>query len=252
MSVEIPETREEMIDHCFMLLGEPVVKVNVTRDQARAKIRYGIKKFIEYHYEGTDQAWIRVPITDSVSINKKIQLPEFVVGVQKLLNYKTNNYNFSSNSVYTSMWSILSRNLFSEVTSASKLDIYLYERELSEWETLFNNVPAWSFNTVTKEMQIDGSQSRMPVGGEFMIKVFVDLSMITGRFWMNPFLIRYCEALIREQWGNNLIKFPEIGLPGGMRVSGDRILSKAEQDIAKLEEEMFENASAAQSFILIG
>jgi hypothetical protein len=258
MSVEMPKNLDEMIEQCFVLLGEPVIKVNVTREQARIKVRYGIKKFVEYHYEGTDKAWLKVPITDSIGINKQFKLPDYVIGVEKLMNYSTfggMSQDPMISASWANMWTNLTRNAWGygmNYGSNIKLDMYLYQREMSEWELMFNPVPNWSFNTVTKVMQIDGSQAKMPIGGFFMIRAFVDMAAVTDRFWQQPLLVNYCAALIREQWGTNLIKYVEMGLPGGNKVNGERILAKAEADIAKYEEEIMESGSYSQTFVTIG
>ena len=52
------------------------------------------------------------------------------------------------------------------------------------------------------------------------------------------FLKKYTTALIKRQWGTNLSKFEGIQLPGGVTMNGRQILEDANQEIAKLEEEM--------------
>jgi hypothetical protein len=52
------------------------------------------------------------------------------------------------------------------------------------------------------------------------------------------FLKKYCVALIKRQWGANLIKFEGVQLPGGVTMNGRQIFDDANADILKLEEEM--------------
>lgn len=52
------------------------------------------------------------------------------------------------------------------------------------------------------------------------------------------FLKRYTTALIKRQWGLNLIKFEGMQLPGGVTLNGRQIFDDAKEEIDKLEEEM--------------
>ena len=52
------------------------------------------------------------------------------------------------------------------------------------------------------------------------------------------FLKSYLTALIKKQWGLNLLKFEGVQLPGGVTLNGRQIYDDAITDIEKLEEEM--------------
>ena len=52
------------------------------------------------------------------------------------------------------------------------------------------------------------------------------------------FLKKYLTALIKSQWGTNLIKFEGMQLPGGVTLNGRQIFDDAREEIIKLEEEM--------------
>ena len=51
------------------------------------------------------------------------------------------------------------------------------------------------------------------------------------------FLKRYCTALIKRQWGENMKKFGGITLPGGVTLNGDQVYQEAFAEIAQIEEE---------------
>ncbi len=56
--------------------------------------------------------------------------------------------------------------------------------------------------------------------------------------WNDRFLKQYATAKIKYQWGSNLSKFAGIQLPGGVTLDGPRIMSEAQAEIDKIEEEM--------------
>ena len=51
------------------------------------------------------------------------------------------------------------------------------------------------------------------------------------------YLKRYATALIKRQWGANLIKFEGMIMPGGVTFNGRQLFDDANEEILKLEEE---------------
>ena len=54
----------------------------------------------------------------------------------------------------------------------------------------------------------------------------------------DPFLKLYLTALMKRQWGQNLIKFRGVKLPGGIELNGREIFDDAERDIESLRSRM--------------
>jgi len=69
--------------------------------------------------------------------------------------------------------------------------------------------------------------------------------------WNDRFLKKYATALIKLQWGNNLSKFSGIQMPGGVTLDGVRIMTEAQAEIDKMEEDMF-NMNVLPSEIMMG
>ena len=51
------------------------------------------------------------------------------------------------------------------------------------------------------------------------------------------YLKKYATALIKRQWGQNLLKFEGMQMPGGVSFNGRQLYDDAITDIEKLEEE---------------
>tara|TARA_R100000734_G_C3315074_1_gene106866 strand:- start:363 stop:1325 length:963 start_codon:yes stop_codon:yes gene_type:complete len=62
------------------------------------------------------------------------------------------------------------------------------------------------------------------------------------------YLKKYATALIKKQWGQNLLKFEGMQMPGGVTFNGRQIYDDAIADIEKLEEEMRLNWEAPVDF----
>ena len=51
----------------------------------------------------------------------------------------------------------------------------------------------------------------------------------------NIHLKRYAVELIKKQWGNNLNKFQNVQLLGGVTMNGEQIYSQAQEEIQRIE-----------------
>ena len=52
--------------------------------------------------------------------------------------------------------------------------------------------------------------------------------------WDDFFLKKYATALIKRQWGQNLIKFQGVQLPGGVMLNGEKMYREGQQEIDQL------------------
>ena len=58
------------------------------------------------------------------------------------------------------------------------------------------------------------------------------------RVYNDHFLKKYSTALLKRQWGQNLMKFQGVKLPGGIELNGRQIYDDAINDLAIIREQM--------------
>jgi len=58
------------------------------------------------------------------------------------------------------------------------------------------------------------------------------------RVYNDHFLKKYSTALLKRQWGQNLMKFQGVKLPGGIELNGRQIYDDAMNDLAIIREQM--------------
>ena len=63
-----------------------------------------------------------------------------------------------------------------------------------------------------------------------------DASKVYNDWWLK----KYTTALIKRQWGQNLIKFQGVMLPGGVSLNGRQIYDDAVREIEELDRELRE------------
>ena len=54
----------------------------------------------------------------------------------------------------------------------------------------------------------------------------------------DSFLKRYLTAKIKKQWGQNLMKFNGVKLPGGIELNGRQIYEDAQVELGELKQRM--------------
>ncbi len=59
-----------------------------------------------------------------------------------------------------------------------------------------------------------------------------------SRVWNDSFLKPYATALIKRQWGQNLLKFQGVKLPGGVELNGRQIYDDAQKELDGIRERM--------------
>ena len=60
----------------------------------------------------------------------------------------------------------------------------------------------------------------------------------TEQIYNDPFVKRYFTALIKKQWGQNLIKFRGTKLPGGIELNGREIYDEGVRELQALRDRM--------------
>ncbi|QIW87865.1 neck protein [Agrobacterium phage OLIVR5] len=251
MSTVKPISRDQLIKTVLERMGHPDIHIPVTGPQLQHLAQEAITRFVEFHYQSTTKAYLDFEITEELKASKTIKMPNFVVGVDTILSYKINDFLYRTDAYGASMWSMLSKNHFGQSTSLSKVDIYLYERELSEWEAIFQTMPKFVFSKTNHELVIEGGSYRMNLGSKLLVRCSISLEDFEGEFFSNSWLIRYMEALVRIKMGENLSNWSDLGLPGGVKYNGPQILDRGEKMKAELEEEMLDMAYF-ESGIVIG
>jgi len=54
----------------------------------------------------------------------------------------------------------------------------------------------------------------------------------------DTFLKKYLTAIIKKQWGQNLIKFTGVKLPGGIELNGRQLYDDAERELDSIQQRM--------------
>jgi len=97
----------------------------------------------------------------------------------------------------------------------------------------------YRFNKRQDRLYVDIDVKRVKEDSYFLIDCSraIDPDVYT-QIWNDFFLKRYTTALFKRQWGQNLIKFNGVQLPGGVSLNGRQIFEDAIKEIGDIESKM--------------
>ena len=269
-----PATRQQLIDYCFRKLGAPVLEINVDDDQVDDLVDDAIQLFNERHFDGVERMYLKYQFTqddidrgsarsDSDSTNTAgivtttgtstaisgygtttasfvensnfIQVPDSVIGIEKI-------FKFDSSSISAGMFSIkylLFLNDLYYFNSVELLQYSMTKRYLEDIDFLLTPDKQIRFNKRQNRLYLDLDYGSQTVDNLLVIDCFraLDPDDFT-KVYNDPFLKLYLTLLIKRQWGQNLIKFKGVKLPGGIELNGREIYEDAERDIVALKDKM--------------
>jgi hypothetical protein len=233
-----PSSRDTLIDYCKRRLGEPVVEINVDEDQLEDRVDEALQYYQEYHSDATLRTYLKHQVTADDISNEYITLSSDITFVTKLFPLTsafTGTRNF-----FDIKYQMMLNDMSSLLHFAGDLAYYeQMQQYLSLLDMKLNGIP---------QVQFSRRQNRLYIFGDFAdddiqeddyiiaeVYKIVDPSAHTSVF-NDMWLKEYTTSLIKQQWGQNLIKFEGMQLPGGVTLNGRQIYDDATAEIERLRE----------------
>jgi hypothetical protein len=112
---------------------------------------------------------------------------------------------------------------------------------LSMLDLKLNGHPQIDFSRVQSRIYIHGDleDGTLEVGDYILVEAIVAITPAQAtKIYDDRWIKEYATALIKLQWGQNLIKFDGVQLPGGVTINARQIYEDAQADIERLREEL--------------
>lgn len=230
-----PTTRAEFKEWCLRKLGKPVIEINVDQDQVDDRVDEALSYYWDYHFDGAERIFFKHQVTSNNITDGYISVPENIIGVINLFDIgdalSTNNlfnirYQFALNEIY-------------DLSNYNLSNYYLAMQHIQFLEELLVGKQPLRYNRHVNKLYIDMDWAKVDVGDYIIAEAYqvVDPNVYAD-VWKDRWLQNYATAKIKYQWGSNLTKFEGMQLPGGVTFNGERILSDAQEEIRRLEDEM--------------
>ena len=263
-----PSSRDGLIDYAKRQLGFPVLEINVADEQFSDLLDDAVQVYQERHYDGIMRMYLKYEVTQddvdrgrargggtSLGISTTtttstvglsttfdleenqnyIQMPPSVIGVNQIFKIR-------SDTVYDGLFNIRYQLFLNDLYAFGSIDLLQYsmvQTYLEDITFLLNPDMRYRFNIRQDRLYIDGDFNVINAGDYFVIDCFriLDPNDFT-RVYNDPFLKRYFTALCKKQWGQNLIKFQGVQLPGGIQLNGRQIYDDGVKELDELRAKM--------------
>ena len=233
-----PNSRDTLIDYCKRRLGEPVIEVNVDEDQLEDRLDEAIQYYQEFHSDATYRGYLKHKVTNTDITNKYIDVSSDVLYVSRMFAVS------SSHTGSQNMFNLKYQMHLNDIAQMQKAagDLAYYEQMQQYLTTLdmqLNGMPIIDFSRRQNRIFIHGNfeDKDILLDDYLVFEVYqtVDPSTHTS-IYNDMWLKEYTTALIKQQWGMNLMKFEGMQLPGGVILNGRQLYDDATAEIEDLRE----------------
>ena len=235
-----PTSRETLIDYCKRRLGEPVIEVNVDEDQVEDRVDEALQYYQEYHSDATVRTYLKHQVTATDVANEYIPISSDILFVSKMFPLES-SFNQSRN-FFDIKYQMMLNDIADLMNFAGDLAYYeQMQQYLSLLDMKLNGVPQVQFARRQNRLYIFGDFADGDIKeGDFIVaEVYTIVNPTAHTSVFNDMFVKeYTTALIKQQWGTNLIKFEGMQLPGGVILNGRQIYDDATSEIATLRENL--------------
>jgi hypothetical protein len=262
-----PTSKQELIDYALRQLGAPVLEINVADEQLDDIVDDAIQFFNERHYNGIERTYLKYIVsqddidrgraggpgdagitTSTTSANiagitssftfyengNFLQVPDAVQSVVRV-------FKFDQSVINSGMFSIKYQLFLNDLYYFSSVELLHYtmvKSYLGDIDFILTPDRHVRHNVRQGRLYIDMDWSAAAAGTYIIIDCYraVDPQEFT-KIYNDSWLKRYVVSLIKRQWGQNLIKFQGVKLPGGIELNWRQLYDDAVTEITRLMDE---------------
>ena len=265
-----PSSRQELIDYSLRRLGAPVLEINVDDDQIDDLVDDALQIFNERHFDGVERMYLKYQFTqDDINRGRAsgtsgvgivttsgisttvsgmanttnnfyensnfIQVPDSVIGVEKIFKFDTSTI---SGGMFSIKYQLFLNDLY-RFNSVELLQYSMTKSYLEDIDFLLTPEKQVRFNKRQNRLYLDMDYTAIEVDDFIVIDCqrILDPNTFTS-VYNDSFLKLYLTALIKRQWGQNLMKFRGVKLAGGIELNGREIYEDGERDLENVRQRM--------------
>ena len=245
-----PASRQQLIDYCLRRLGAPVLEINIDDDQIDDLVDDALQYFQERHFDGVERMYLKYKITQAdldrgrgrnsngvgvttttatsttgttfnfYETSNYIQVPDSIIGIEKIFKFDTSSI---SGGMFSIKYQLFLNDLY-YFNSVELLQYSMVKSYLEDIDFLLTTDKQLRFNKRQNRLYLDLDWASQSANQYIVIDCYriLDPNEFTN-VYNDSFIKKYLTALIKRQWGQNLIKFRGVKLPGGIELNGREI-----------------------------
>ena len=269
-----PSSRQGLIDYGLRQLGAPVLEINIDDDQIDDLLDDAVQVFNERHFDGVEEMFLKHEFTqDEIDRGKAtsetdatttagivtttgtstaisgygtttssfvensnfIQVPDSVIGIEKIFKFDTSSI---SGGMFSIKYQLFLNDLY-YFNSVELLQYSMVKSYLEDIDFLLTPERQIRFNKKQNRLYLDIDYNGLSEGDFIVIDCQRALDPNTfTKVYNDPFLKMYFTALLKRQWGQNLIKFRGVKLPGGLELNGREIYDDGQRELDAIKQKM--------------
>ena len=239
----IVTTRTELEEYCLRKLGAPVIDINVADEQIDDRIDEALEVYQEYHSDATVKTYFKHLVTAADVKNKYIPVANNIIFVTHLFPIRVGSS--SGAGMFDIKYQMMLNDMVNLNNFTGGLDYFVQMKQYLDLINMtLNGTPQVSYQRRQNRLHIFGDFSDRDIKeGDYLVAecyALVDPSTTSGTksIFNDMWLKMYATALIKRQWGSNLMKFEGMTLPGGVMLNGRQIYDDANIEIQQLDEKL--------------
>jgi hypothetical protein len=247
-----PRSREQLKEYALRKLGAPVIEINVDDAQLEDRIDDALQMFAEYHFDGVQRAFYRYIVkeedrsrgyidTDSLVKNDGAIGPEISNGNQIISVLRIFEFTESgSSNMFSVPYQIALNDMYGLRAPGSLINYTMTQQHLELMRDYLDPEKMIRFSRVTNRIYIDMNwEEDIDVGNTVIVECYVALDPNEFPEIYNDILLKkYVVSSFKQQWGQNLSKYQNVTLPGGLSYNGAEIYQQASDEMDKIEESL--------------
>lgn len=234
----VPNSRDTLIDYCLRALGHPVIEINVDDDQVSDRVDEALQFYQHYHADAIEKVFLKHQVTQTDIDNGYLSINSLVTEVIRVLPIRDT---FSSNNLFDIKYQMHLNDMFSLGYMGSLLEYSMAQEYLSTLDILIDSDSKFAqFDKHRNRVEIHMKWDEEVSVGDFIVVEamrIIDPETFT-EVYNDYYLKKYLTALLKRQWGANLLKFEGMQMPGGVTFNGRQLFDDANEELQRLEEEV--------------
>jgi hypothetical protein len=230
-----PNSRQTLIDYALRALGAPVIEINVDEDQVEDRVDEAMQFYQEYHSDSIVRNYRKHLVTAEDVTNGYVTVPDSMIFVNNIFPIGAST---SQSGIFSVDYQMHFNDMYNLRSPGGLIDYEMTKQYMAMIDLKVNGMSQRSsFSRHQNRLYVEGDDL---VEGIYIIvegQEIIDPELFTT-IYNDMLLKKYLVALIKRQWGANLIKFEGMVLPGGVTLNGRQIYDDAITDIEKIEETM--------------
>tara|TARA_B110000908_G_scaffold4733_1_gene6131 strand:+ start:1408 stop:2106 length:699 start_codon:yes stop_codon:yes gene_type:complete len=228
-------------------LGSPVIEINVDDDQVSDRIDEALQYYQEYHSDAIVKTYLKHVVTATDIANEYLTIADSVTSIVKVLPLGFGSSNWNSDN-----WQIMAQTMRDFQVGGSIAEYEMSQQNISLMQHRMGTAEGVRYNRHQNKLHIEVKWGTEVKEGSYIVAEaynIVDPSEYSS-IYNDMFLKQYSTALIKQQWGANLIKFEGMQLPGGVTMNGRQLYDDATEEIRLIREYMQVNYEEPVDFMI--